>query len=321
MSKISSFLLVLFFSCFHLINASPTKRWVVAKNGSGDFSTLQEAFNAVPLNNRIPTTIYIKNGIYQEKLILDSTKNFVILIGESAKNTILTYDDFSGKVTKEGIKLGTTTSTSTRIVADNFTAKNITFANSAGPVGQAVAMLVDGDKARFFNCRFLGFQDTLYPKRAGTRQYYKNCYIEGTVDFIFGWAIAYFDHCELVGKLDAGYFTAASTPQNQAFGFVFNHCKIGGTAPAESYYLGRPWRDYAQTVFISCEMSNIVKVEGWHNWYKINAEKTAFYAEYQSKGKGGNTERRVKWAKQLSKDEVKKYKAKNVLSGSDGWRF
>jgi pectinesterase len=292
---------------------------IVAQDGSGDFTTVQAAFNAIPLNNTKAILIRIKKGIYKEKLTLDSTKNHVTIMGEEAESTVLTYDDFSGKVTPNGVKLGTTTSTSTRIVANDFTAINITFANSAGPVGQAVAMLVDGDKARFINCRFLGFQDTLYPKREGTRQYYKNCYIEGTVDFIFGWAIAYFQNCTISSKLSGGYFTAASTPQGQAFGYVFNQCTLEGESPEASVYLGRPWRDYAQTVFLNCNLSKVVKPEGWHNWDKSNAEKTAFYAEFQSKGAGANPEKRVAWSKQLTENEAKKYTITNVLGGKDNW--
>ena len=293
--------------------------YIVAQDGSGDFTTVQAAFNAVPLNNGTPVLILNKMGVYKEKLTLDSTKNYVTLLGENPEKTVLTYDDFSGKITVAGVKLGTTTSTSTRIVANDFTAINITFANSSGPVGQAVAMLVDGDKARFINCRFLGFQDTLYPKREGTRQYYKNCYIEGTVDFIFGWAIAYFDQCRIYSKLNGGYFTAASTPQGQSFGYVFNRCELDGESPGASVYLGRPWRDYAQTVFLNCHLSKVVKPEGWHNWDKPNAEKTAFYAEYGSKGPGANPQKRVAWSKQLTASEAEKYTVDKVLGGKDRW--
>jgi pectinesterase len=292
---------------------------IVAQDGSGDFTTVQAAFNAIPLNNTKGVLIRIKKGVYKEKLTLDSTKNHVTVMGEDPENTVLTYDDFSGKVNPQGIKLGTTTSTSTRIVANDFTAINITFANSSGPVGQAVAMLVDGDRARFINCRFLGCQDTLYPKREGTRQYYQNCYIEGTVDFIFGWATAYFQQCHIRSKLSGGYYTAASTPQGQAYGFVFNECTLDGESPVASVYLGRPWRDYAQTVFLNCSMSNVVKSEGWHNWDKIHAEKTTFYAEYRSKGAGAEPTKRVAWSKQLTDAEAQKCTVSQVLGGKDKW--
>lgn len=313
------FLLSLFFTRFLLAQTPYKNLLTVAQDGSGDFMTVQAAFNAVPLNNTRAILIHIKKGVYKEKLSLDSTKNHVTIMGDDAEATVLTYDDFSGKITPKGTKLGTTTSTSTRIVANDFTAINLTFANSAGPVGQAVAMLVDGDKARFINCRFLGFQDTLYPKREGTRQYYKDCYIEGTVDFIFGWAVAYFQNCKIRSKLSGGYFTAASTPQGQAFGYVFNQCDLDGESPVASVYLGRPWRDYAQTVLLNCQMSKVVKPEGWHNWDKLQAEKTAYYAEYQSKGEGASPEKRVAWAKQLTENEAKKYTIENVLGGKDHW--
>lgn len=311
--------LSLFLVNFSFAQTAHKNLLTVAQDGSGDFTTVQTAFNTIPLNNTKHVLIRIKKGIYKEKLTLDSTKNHVTIMGEDAENTVLTYDDFSGKITPNGVKLGTTTSTSTRIVAHDFTAINITFANSAGPVGQAVAMLVDGDRTRFINCRFLGFQDTLYPKREGTRQYYKNCYIEGTVDFIFGWATAYFQNCKIYSKLNGGYFTAASTPQGQAYGYVFNQCDLDGESPEASVYLGRPWRDYAQTVFLNCNLSKVVKSEGWHNWDKPNAEKTAFYAEYQSKGAGANPERRIRWSKQLTEIEAKKYTIEQVLGGKDNW--
>lgn len=311
--------LSLFLVNFSFAQTAHKNLLTVAQDGSGDFTTVQTAFNTIPLNNTKHVLIRIKKGIYKEKLTLDSTKNHVTIMGEDAENTVLTYDDFSGKITPNGVKLGTTTSTSTRIVAHDFTAINITFANSAGPVGQAVAMLVDGDRTRFINCRFLGFQDTLYPKREGTRQYYKNCYIEGTVDFIFGWATAYFQNCKIYSKLNGGYFTAASTPQGQAYGYVFNQCDLDGESPEASVYLGRPWRDYAQTVFLNCNLSKVVKSEGWHNWDKPNAEKTAFYAEYQSKGAGANPERRITWSKQLTEIEAKKYTIEQVLGGKDNW--
>ena len=302
-----------------LAQTTPENLLIVAQDGWADFTTVQAAFNAVPLNNTKDVLIRIKKGVYKEKLTLDSTKNHVTIMGEDPESTVLTYDDFSGKINPQGVKLGTTTSTSTRIVANDFTAINITFANSAGPVGQAVAMLVDGDRARFINCRFLGCQDTLYPKREGTRQYYQNCYIEGTVDFIFGWATAYFQQCHIRSKLQGGYYTAASTPQGQAHGFVFNECTLDGESPEASVYLGRPWRDYAQTVFLNCTMSNVVKPEGWHNWDKVHAEKTAFYAEYGSKGAGAIASKRVAWSKQLTEIEAQKYTIGKVLAGKDNW--
>ncbi len=291
--------------------------FIVDSSGNGDFTTVQEAINAVPDFRKNETKIFIKNGTYKEKLVLPTSKTNVTFIGEDKNKTILTYDDFAQKHNKFGEEVGTTGSTSFFVFADNFTAKNITFENSAGPVGQAVAIRVDGDKVIFQNCRFLGNQDTLYLHGDQSRQYYKDCYIEGTVDFIFGWSTAFFENCEIFGK-NGGYVTAASTNEKTSYGMVFKNCKITGTAPENSFYLGRPWRNYAKTVWIDCYMDKLIKPEGWHNWNKPNAEQTTFYAEYNSSGPGAS-DKRVPWAKKLSKAESETFTAENVLKGSDNW--
>lgn len=290
--------------------------FVVAQDGSGDFSKVQDAINAVPDLRANETVIFIKNGIYKEKLILPSTKTNVTLIGEDETKTILTYDDYASKQNRFGENIGTSGSTSFFVFGDGFTAKNITFQNSSGPVGQAVAVRIDGDQVMFENCRFLGFQDTLYPHGRNSRQYYKNCYIEGTTDFIFGWSTAVFENCEIYSKKGGSYITAASTDEDAKYGFVFINCKLTGDAPEGSVYLGRPWRPYAQTVFIDCHMGKHIKKEGWHNWNKPDAEKTAFYAEYNSSGPGANAKKRVSWAHQLTKEEIGKYTLERIF---DGW--
>ena len=254
---------------------------------------------------------FIKEGTYKEKLILPASKTNVSFIGENLEKTILTYDDYASKKNCFGESVGTTGSTSFYIFAENFTAENITFENSSGPVGQAVAVRIDGDKVAFKNCRFLGFQDTLYPHGENSRQYYKNCYIEGTVDFIFGWSTAVFDSCTIFCK-DHGYVTAPSTNQNTTFGFVFLDCKITGDAPEASFYLGRPWRPYGKSVFIRCELGKQIKPEGWHNWNNIEAEKTAYFAEFENSGIT-DCSKRVSWSHQLTKTEVENYTLKNIL--------
>lgn len=286
--------------------------FVVAQDGSGDFKTVQEAINAVPDFRKNNTQIFIKKGRYKEKLILPASKTNVSFIGENVDSTIITYDDYSSKKNSFGEEVGTTGSTSFYIFGDEFTAKNITFENSAGPVGQAVAVRIDGDKVAFKNCRFLGFQDTLYPHGDRSHQYYKNCYIEGTVDFIFGWSTAVFDECTIFCK-DQGYITAPSTLEETPFGFVFIKCQITGTAPEESHYLGRPWRPYGKSVFIECELGKQIKPEGWHNWNNKAKEKTAFFAEYNNSGTGSAIENRVEWSNQLTSEEIKKYTLKNIL--------
>lgn len=287
--------------------------FVVSKTGAGDFTTVQEAINAVPDFRKTRTTIFIKNGIYKEKLVLPATKNMVTFIGESVEKTILTNDDYASKKNEFGEEMGTTGSSGFFIFGSDFTAENITFENSAGPVGQAVAVRIDGDRVVFNNCRFLGNQDTLYPHGDHSRQYYKNCYIEGTVDFIFGWSTAVFEDCEIFCKAP-GYVTAASTHEETPFGFVFLHCKIAGNAPSRSVYLGRPWRPYAKTAFIECELSDVIKTEGWHNWGKEEAERTTTYAEFQNSGEGATPKERVEWSKQLSQEEAEKYTLDNIFN-------
>ena len=281
--------------------------FVVSKDGSGNFKTVQEAVNAVPDFRKHVTSIYIKKGVYKEKIIIPGSKTNIKFVGEDNSKTILTFDDYASKKNRFGEEMGTTGSASAYIFGDGFTAENITFENSSGPVGQAVAARIDGDQVTFVNCRFLGYQDTLYPHGETSRQYYKNCYIEGTVDFIFGWSTAVFEDCTIFCKKGGLYITAASTLETTPYGFVFIHCNITGDAPENSFYLGRPWRPYAKTVFISCTLDKHIKPEGWHNWNKADAEKTSFYAEYNSKGAGANATKRVAWAHLLTDDEAKLY--------------
>jgi pectinesterase len=287
--------------------------FVVDSNGSGNFTNVQDAIDAVPDFRKNQTIIFIKNGVYKEKLILATSKTNVKLIGEEVTKTILTYDDYASKKNRFGEEIGTTGSTSFYVFGDDFAAENITFENSAGAVGQAVAVRIDGDRVKFTNCRFLGSQDTLYPHGEKSRQYYKNCYIEGTVDFIFGWSIAVFDSCTIFCKKGGGYITAASTLEATPYGFVFMNCKITGDSPVHSFYLGRPWRPFAKTVFLNCEMSAVIKPEGWHNWNKPDAEKTAFYAEYNSRGEGSSIDKRVVWSHILNDVQAKEYSIEKIF--------
>jgi pectinesterase len=287
--------------------------FVVDSNGSGNFRNVQDAIDAVPDFRKNQTTIFIKSGVYKEKLILATSKANVKLIGEEVTKTIITYDDYASKKNRFGEEIGTTGSTTFYVFGDDFVAENITFENSAGAVGQAVAVRVDGDRVRFTNCRFLGSQDTLYPHGEKSRQYYKNCYIEGTVDFIFGWSTAVFDSCTIFCKKGGGYITAASTLETTPHGFVFMNCKITGDGPWHSFYLGRPWRPFAKTVFLNCEMSVVIKPEGWHNWNKPDAEKTAFYAEYNSRGEGSTIDKRVAWSHMLNDAHAKEYSIEKIF--------
>jgi len=325
-----SFILVLIsINSFSINEINSEKIYTVAKDGTGDFQTVQEAIDAVGNGLQTTTKIFIKKGTYREKVTVPATKGPIIFEGESLTETIIINNDFASKKNAEGKEFGTTGSSTIFIFSNDFSAKNITFQNDAGKVGQAVAVLITSDRVIFENCRFIGFQDTLYlkgqqddpSKTKEVRSYFKNCYIEGTTDFIFGAATAVFQNCEIFAKESATYLTAASTPEGKKYGFVFIDCKITGDANPQSVYLGRPWRPFAKTVFINTEISDVINPEGWHNWNKPDAEKTTFYGEFNSKGMGANSEKRVAWSHQLSKKEAKEYSIKNILSGNDNWNF
>ena len=286
--------------------------FVVANDGSGDFRTVQEAINAVPDFRKIETRIFIKKGIYKEKLVLAGSKTNVVFIGEACESTILSFDDYASKKNRFGEEIGTTGSTSFYVFGDGFHVENITFENSAGAVGQAVAVRVDGDQVSFINCRFVGFQDTLYPHGEKSRQYYRDCTIEGTVDFIFGWSTAVFDRCTIICK-DHGFISAPSTNEETPYGFAFLDCKITGSAPEASFFLGRPWRPFGKSAFLRCELGNMIKPEGWHNWDKLDAEKKAVFAEYKNTGAGAAPEKRVIWSHQLTEDEAKLFTPEKIL--------
>jgi pectinesterase len=287
---------------------------LVAADGSAPFKTVQEAVMSVPSGSSTnPVIIHIKPGVYQELVYLQREKRFFKLVGGNATNTVLTFGLYAGLTNFDGKPMGTFHTPSTTIDADDFTAENLTFENSAGAVGQALAIRVDGDRASFRNCRFLGWQDTILLNRG--RQNFENCYIGGAVDFIFGAATAWFEKCQ-INCLGNGYITAASTPVEQPFGFVFSNCKITGEPDAKTF-LGRPWRIDASTIFLNCEMSEVVRPEGWNDWKKSEAHTTARYAEFNSTGAGANPTNRPAWTKQLSEAEANKIKVKNVLGD---WR-
>ena len=288
---------------------------VVAQDGSGDFFSVQEAINAVPdhrKNHR--TTILVRPGIYHEKLVVPACKINVSLIGQDG--AVISGNDYARKPNRFGEEMGTSGSSTCYIYAPDFYAENITFENTAGPVGQAVACFVSADRAYFKHCRFLGFQDTLYTYGKGCRQYYEDCYIEGTVDFIFGWSTAVFDRCHIHSK-SKGYVTAPSTDEGQAYGYVFYDCRLTADEGVEGVYLSRPWRPYAQAVFVRCDLGGHIVPAGWHNWGKKEAETTVNYAEYQSTGAGAAPQKRAAFSRQLK--DLKGYSMREVLAGRDGW--
>ncbi len=289
------------------------KSFTVAKDGSGDFKTIQEAVNSIRDWSEVQVPIYVKKGVYKEKLIIPAQKSKISLIGEDKAQTIITFDDYSGK---NGIN--TYTSHTVLVQGNDFIAENLTFENNAGPVGQAVALHVEADRVVIRNCKILGNQDTLFPSADTSRQYYVDCYIEGTTDFIFGAATVVFENCHIHSKKNS-YITAASTTQAQQFGFVFLNCKLTADTNAQKVYLGRPWRPYARTVFIHTNMDKHILPEGWHVWNTNENHLKTFYAEYGSYGPGFVKENRVAWSKQLTKKEAKKYTLKNIFKGTMAW--
>jgi pectinesterase len=298
--------------------------FTVAQDGSGDFKTIQEAVNAVRDLSQAQVIINIKKGVYHEKLVIPSWKTKISLVGEDKANTIIINDDYSGKLVPQGKdafgknKFTTYTTYTVLVQGNDFIAQNLTIENSSGRVGQAVALHVEGDRCKINNCNLLGNQDTLYAATENSRQYYKNCFIQGTTDFIFGEATAVFDHC-ILKSLSNSFVTAASTTPRQQYGFVFFDCKLIADTSVKKAHLGRPWRPYAKVVYIRTEMGVHIVPAAWDNWHNPENEKTAFFAEYKSSGPGGNASGRASWSHQLTEKEVKQYTIKNILSGKDGW--
>lgn len=293
-----------FFACITLASVAQSQKIIVAKDGTGNYTTVQAAFDAIPTGNTKPVSIFIRKGIYKELLTLDTRKDFVTLVGEDKNTTVLTFDNHAGKRLVNGDTINTWTSASFFLYANDFTAENITFENNAGfTAGQAVAIFANGDRLQFTNCRFVGFQDVLFCSGAGSRQIYKHCYIEGTTDFIFGPATAVFQNCHIHSKKNS-HVTAASTPREVKYGFVFFDCTLTADEKTNKVSLGRPWTPYAAVTYIRCKMDAHIIPEGWNNWRNPANETTARYAEYASSGIGGAKEKRVPWIKQLSDKEV-----------------
>lgn len=324
------------------------------ESGVQDKDNVQDKYSAQGVLGRVPTVgealaearrhpdepvcIRLAPGVYREKLVFDIPG--LLLEGEDPARTVLCYGDYAKKQMPDGSSYGTFRTASVRIDADDFTAKNITFENTAGSgpeIGQALALYAEGDRLIFDNCRLLGGQDTLFtaplplkeiqpggfkgpkefaPRRPG-RHYYRRCFLCGDVDFIFGGAAAYFEKCEIFSKNRGqeinGFVTAASTPEGQTYGYVFDRCRFTGDCQPESVYLGRPWRDHAKTVILNSYLGAHIRREGWHDWDKPAAHETAFYAEFGNYGEGADPAARAEWSHQLTAEEAKEYTRENVL--------
>ncbi len=259
------------------------------------------------------TYMFIRNGTYREKIVIPSWVTNLYMKGESADRTVITWNDHA-----RIRNMGTFRTYTVWVLGSGFTAEDITFENNAEQLGQAVAVHVDADRVVFRRCRFLGNQDTLLTANQESRQYYEECYIEGTTDFIFGPATAWFERCHIHSKKNS-YVTAASTVEDHEQGYILNRCRLTAADSVTRVYLGRPWRPFAATVFIKCDLGEHIRPEGWHNWDNPDNEKTARYAEYRSSGPGANPQSRVAWSRQLSRKEVKRYTVERVFARHDGW--
>ncbi|MFB6319150.1 pectinesterase family protein [Saccharicrinis sp. FJH54] len=279
----------------------------VAKDGSGDFTSIREAIQSVRSYTPEPKTIFIKNGIYKEKILISSDKCDITLIGESRDNTIITWADHANMN-----NMGTFKTSTLRIDGDRITLKNLTIENNAPMLGQAVALHVEGKNLMVINCNLLGNQDTLFTGNEYGTEFFKDCYIEGTTDFIFGPATVWFENCHIHSKKNS-YITAASTPEFRPYGYIFNKCMLTAAEGIDKVYLGRPWRKYAAVLFMNSYMGNHIRPEGWHNWGDPEREKTTRYLEYNNNGPGADRSQRVAWSGELKKSKAKKITLEKVF--------
>jgi pectin methylesterase-like acyl-CoA thioesterase/pectate lyase len=312
---------------------SVTPDVIVAKDGSGDFTSIQAAINAAPSNRTTPWVIFIKNGKYFEKVAVPQNKTFIHLVGESVANTIITYDDYSGRKLPDGTTIGTSTSHTLHVRGNDFAALNLTVENSYGVGSQAVAVHVQADRVVFKNCRFLGHQDTLLVNGNGYKQYFVNCYIDGDVDYIFGSAIAVFESCVVYSKTRSAnggsYITAANTPAGQAHGLVFRNCEMPSNRGNTLYVYGRPWQNdsgssdkaHNKTVLINTTIgTNVISPAGWAVWNSGTDTDLIFYAEHGTKHYNGSPvdlSQRVAWSKQLTQQQADEFTNANIFGDWD----
>jgi len=285
---------------------------VVARDGTGEFRTIDEAIEVCRAFMDYHKVIYIKKGTYKEKLIIPQWLQNIELCGEDRDETIITYDDHANIN-----KMGTFRTYTLKIEANDITIKNLTIENNSPRLGQAVALHTEGDRLIFINCRMIGHQDTVYTGMPYTRLFFKSCYICGTTDFIFGPSTAWFEDCTIESLVNS-YVTAASTPKDAAYGYVFNNCRLIAKAGVDKVYLGRPWRDYGYTLFMNCDLGTHIRPEGWHHWEK-QRENTARYLEYNNRGAGAQPQQRVSWSRQLTKKEAQQITPAKVFERQDHW--
>jgi pectinesterase len=310
--------------------AEESVTYTLATDGSGDFRTLKDAFAVVPDNNTKRVIIKVKPGIYEGQAILTRYKHKVTIQGENALTTVFAFNAnvFERPAGTDSYYTGH----GVVIESNDFKADKVTFQNTAGDRGQAIALRLNGDRAVITNTRMIGWQDTLFDNSG--RHYFKNCYVEGRVDFIYGGAQSVFENCEIKSK-NGGYITAGSQPQGQPYGYVFINCRLTsdprpwvdptGILPTQvvptpaKAMLGRPWYPYATVAYINTYMGDHIDPKGWDNWGDVSKQATARYAEYNSTGPGANPGQRVSWAKALTAEEAADYTVAKILGGTDNW--
>ncbi|KAI3995435.1 hypothetical protein MKX01_006657 [Papaver californicum] len=282
----------------------------VSQDGNGDYKTVQEAVDCIPLRNAARIIIQISPGIYKQPIYIPKTKNFITFSSSHPEDTILTCDNTATKINHhQGSRLigtGTFGCGSVIVEGEDFIAENVTFENSAPQgSGQAVAIRVTADRCAFYNCRFLGWQDTLYLHHG--KHYLKDCYIEGSVDFIFGNSTALLEHCHIHCKAQ-GFITAQGRKSSdEPTGYVFLRCTITGNGGNSYAYLGRPWGPFGRVIFAYTYIDACIKHEGWNNWGKCENERSACFYEYSCFGPGCCPSKRVNWARELMKDEAQQF--------------
>lgn len=298
--------------------AGPT--FVVAQDGSGDFKSIQAAIDATKSFPPERITLRLKKGTYREKVVVHEWNTKLTLVGEGVDKTVISFGDYFAGIDRG--RNSTFFTPTVQVNADDFVAKNLTIENTAGAVGQAVALAVNANRVVVRGVRLLGNQDTLYVTGEDNRMLFADCYIEGTTDFIFGGAAAVFRDCRIHSKADS-YVTAASTPEHARSGLVFIGAELTAEPNVTEVYLGRPWREYAQTVFIDSVLGAHILPAGWHNWDNPDAESKSYYAEFNSSGPGADPDGRVKWSTRLSAAEAARYTVESLLrseSYPDWWK-
>ena len=291
---------------------------VVARDGTGQFRTVSEAVEVCRAFMEYHKVILVKSGTYKEKVVIPSWLDNIEILGEDVNTTVITYDDHANiRLESIGKGMGTFRTYTVKVEGNDITLKNITIENNSARLGQAVALHTEGDRLKVVGCRLLGHQDTVYTGKAGTRIYFSGCYIEGTTDFIFGPSTAWFEDCTIHSKANS-YVTAASTPKDVKYGYVFNRCRLTAESDIDKVYLGRPWRPYAYTLFMNCELGSHIVPAGWHNWGNKDNEQTARYLEFNNAGPGAATKERAAWSRQLTKKEVKEL-TEHFFDRADSW--